>query len=221
MAIDRRLIVEHKMMGHGTVAGSLLSPMLPESQVTDFPYDPKEAEALLDAAGLPRGTGGTRFALKYRTTPNREGVETALLFQNQLERIGIRVEIDSVEQAVFLSAIREGRYQLYSSRWIGASDGSLLYRILRSGQPDNRVGYADAEVDAWLDQAAGELALEPRRALLRKVQAKISLDLPYFPLWYWNNTLVARRGDPDFDRIRPEDLSLSGALDPLFRKLGI
>jgi peptide/nickel transport system substrate-binding protein len=221
-AIDRRLIVEHKLMGFCTVATSLLSPMLPESRAAEFRYDPAHAEALLDQAGYPRQKdpkSGIRFELKYRTTPNREGVETALLFQNQLERIGVRVVIESVEQAVFLSGIREGRYQLYSSRWIGASDGSLFYRILRTGQPDNRVGYHDAQVDAWLDEASGAVDLTRRRALLGKVQEKIAVDLPYLPLWYWNNAIIARRGDPDFDRLEMKDLSLSGAYDPLFRKL--
>jgi peptide/nickel transport system substrate-binding protein len=219
LAIDRQLIVDQKLLGFCKVAPAMLSPLLPESAPQVYRYDPSEAEALLDRAGFARGKNGVRFELNYRTTPNREGLETALLFQNQFERIGVRVVIESVEQAVFLSAIRAGKFQLYSSRWIGASDGSLLYRILRSGQPDNRVGYQDAEVDRLLDQASAVVDLAKRVALLRQVQAKIAVDLPYFPLWTWNNAVIARRGDPDLDALRPEFISLSGALDSLFRKL--
>lgn len=52
-----------------------------------------------------------------------------------------------------------------------------------------------------------------RLVLLKKVQKKMAEDLPYFPLWYWNNAVIIRRELAS--QLSPEALSLSGAYDPL------
>lgn len=215
LAIDRKGIVEHKMLGFGRVAGSFLSPLLPESHPVEFAHDPEESERLLDQAGFPRAQDGVRLRLKYRTTPVREGLETALLFQDLLKKVGIELTLDVVEPAVFLSSIKKGKFQLYSSRWIGVSDGSILYRTLRSGQPNNRVRYENAEMDALLEKAMSEVDPLRRKELLKTAQVRMMEELPYFPLWYWSNALVVRKDwSPNID---PSALSLSGGLEPLTR----
>jgi len=215
LAIDRDDIVEHKLMGVCKKAGSFLSPRLPESQQTTFGYDLSRSEKLLDQAGLPRAKpGGVRFELHYRTTPVREGIETALMIQDMLSRVGIRVVLDVVEPAVFLATIRKGLFQLSASTWVGIADGSILYRTLRSGQPDNRAGYKSAEMDQLLDQASGEPDEARRIPLLRRAQTLMASDLPYFPLWYWDNIAIVRKG---LGGISAGDLSISGGYEPLTR----
>ena len=212
LAIDRQDIVKNKLFGIGTIAGSLLSPILPESTQASFEYDPKRSVELLDQAGLKPGPDGIRFHLKYKTTPVREGLETAIIFQAMLRKIGIELTLDVVEPAVFLASIRKGAFQIYSSRWVGVADGSILYRTLRTGQNNNRVGYENAEMNQWLDQAMSEMDLVKRTAVLKKVQLKMAEDLPYFPLWYWGNTVITKKG---IGGLNSADLSLSGGLIPL------
>lgn len=215
LAIDRDDVVKHKLMGVCKTAGSFLSPRLPESEQATFTYDPARAEALLDQAGFARpGPGGTRFELHYRTTPVREGIETALMIQDMLSRIGIHVVLDVVEPAVFLSSIRKGQFQLSASTWVGVADGSILYRTLRSGQPDNRAGYRNAEMDRLLDQASGEAQESRRIPLLKRAQTLMATELPYFPLWYWDNIAIVRKG---LKGIGSGDLSISGSYEPLTR----
>lgn len=214
LGIDRERIIRNKLFGFGSRADSFLSPHLPESHTMVFPYDPKKAEALLDAAGLRRTTKGTRFAIRYKSTPAREGIETALMFQDMLGKIGIELIIDVVEPAVFFASIRKGAFQMFSSRWLGVADGSILYSTLHTGQPLNRVGYSKPEMDRLLDQALSEPSLEKRLPLLREVQIKMAEDIPYFPLWFWSTALILKKG---WKGLNPEDLSLSGAIDPLTR----
>lgn len=214
LAIDREQVVKHKMQGLGTLAGSLVSPLLEESREQPYAFDPARAEKLLDQAGYPRGKEGVRLTLKYRTTPVLEGLETALIFQDMLRKIGVELVLDVVEPGVFLTSIRKGNFQLYSSRWVGVADGSILYRTLRTGNGANRVGYSDPGMDAWLDQAMGEPDLPKRKAVLEKVQRKMAEDLPYLPLWYWKNTTVVRKGVVG---LKSSEISLSGGYEPLSR----
>jgi len=214
LAIPRKEIVDGRMLGLGSVASSFLSPLLPESHPIDFPFDLAKARRMLDEAGYPATKNGIRFSLRYKTTPVRDGWETAVLIKNALREIGIDVTLDVVEPAVFFQSVDQGNFNLYSSRWIGVSDGSIFYRALRSGQPLNRVRYSDLQMDGWLEQAMSESDFTKRKAILAKVQTKMSEDLPYFPLWYWKvGTLISR----DLTGLESDDLSLSGALTPITR----
>ena len=192
-AIDRESIVRYKMFGFGKVAGSFLIPTLPESHQVPFFFDKIESERLLELAGLKRDAHGIRLRLKYKTTPVREGIETAQMIQDMLRPLGIELTLDVVEPAVFLTSIRKGAFDLHSSRWIGASDGSIFFSTLHSKQKNNRVSYEDAGMDRLLEQSNEELDTSKRLAILTQVQEKMMVDLPYFPLWYWNNSLVIRK----------------------------
>ena len=190
----------------------MLSPLLAESYPVAFPYDPAQAEQLLEQAGFPRGPDGVRIRLRYKTTSARDNLEAVLAFQAMLKKIGIEIEIEVVELSVFLASVRKGAYQLYSSRWTGITDGSILHRTLHSGSRDNRAGYRSAGMDALLDRAMTEPDLEKRKAILKDAQSLMANDLPYFPLWYWTGALVLRKG---VQGMKAGDISLSGSLEPL------
>ncbi len=211
LSIPRNEIIEYKLKGMATLANTLLSPMLPESISSDFPYNPKKAEEILDTAGYPR-TPHHRFILKYKTTPAREGVETAKMIQNALEAIGIHVIIEVVEPSVFYASIRKKSFQLASSRWLGIKDASILYKVLRSGQASNRSSYSDPEMDRLLDQLVQEPEIKKRLPILRALQKKSIEDLPFFPLWFWNNTFILKR---NLKGMESQDIPLSGSLEPL------
>ena len=211
-AIPRQDIVDHKLLGFCQLAGSFLAPELPESYQSEFRFDPSESEKLLDQAGYPRGPNGIRLTLRYKTTPVREGLETALIFQDALRKVGIQLNLDPVEPTVFLASIRKGAFQMYSSRWVGVSDASILYRTLHTGESNNRAHYHNKETDQLLDLAATEMDLAKRTVLMKQVQQRMTADLPYFPLWYWNTTLIVRK---EFTGLDPGQLSLSGGLRPL------
>lgn len=187
LAVDRDEYVRHKLFGFGNPAGSILSPILEESAPQAYEYNPKKAEELLEQAGYPRGPDGVRLRLRYKTTSVRDGFEIALSLQNALRRIGIELTLDVVEPAVYFSSVRKGAFDLCSSRWIGVSDASILYRTLASGNPDNRGSYSSPETDALLQDAIGQPDLSQRRAILAKVQAKVAQDLPYL---HWHLSRV-------------------------------
>lgn len=213
-AIDRNLIVSEKWFGLGQVAQSFLLPALaPKVESIDLEFDPKKSMELLDQAGFKPGKNGIRLTLKYKTTPFREGYETALIFRDMLKKVGVHLLIEVVEPATFQASIQKGSFQLYSSRWVGVADAGILYRSMRSAQPLNRVGYNDPGMDHWLDLLSTEMNPQKRAQLLTQVYKKMGEDLPYFPLWFWTNSLIVQKSiAPVF---KSKKLSLSGALDTL------
>jgi ABC-type transport system substrate-binding protein len=69
-------------------------------------------------------------------------------------------------------------------------------------------------MDRLLDQASGESDDAKRIPLLKRAQALMAADLPYFPLWYWDNIAIVRKG---LGGIGSQDLSISGSYEPLTR----
>ena len=212
-AISKEEIISNKLLEITFPSSSFLAPGLEESFSPEpLKHDTAYAEQLLDQEGLHRGKNGVRLELHYKTTPIREGFETALMLQEMLGKIGIKIIIDMVEPAVFFASIRKGFFQLYSSRWIGVADGSILFRTLRSGQPLNRIGYSNPAMDKLLDAAISETDPVTRKNLLKQAQELMLDDLPYFPLWFWKNTLIVKK---EFTGLTDSSLSLSGGLEPL------
>lgn len=214
-SIDRAVIVRSKLRGFASIAGSFLAPELKESSQSQFSFDRTQAEKWLDEAGYPKDKNGIRFSIKYKTTPNKEGFETAQVIQEMLSHVGIHLDLEMVDTAVFFASIRKGNFQMFSSRWIGISDGSIYLRTLHSGNPDNRVKYADPEMDRWIDETIKEVDEEKRAKSLFLIQKKMGEDLPYLPLWFWTNALILKK---DIVGLKPDELSLSGSYTP-FSKL--
>jgi peptide/nickel transport system substrate-binding protein len=66
-----------------------------------YEYHPDKAEALLDEAGLPRGSGGTRFKASILT--HSLGVEILSIAISYWDAIGVEVELDVRERGVWSS----------------------------------------------------------------------------------------------------------------------
>ncbi|OFZ01907.1 MAG: hypothetical protein A2Z97_01755 [Bdellovibrionales bacterium GWB1_52_6] len=215
-ALDRRTIAQSKI--GGSLAQTLLPPSLPEallgSDTQTTSYDPVLARKLLDKAGYPEQKNGIRFRLTFKTTPFRESLELAIIFQKMLREIGVELVIESVESAVFFASIRKGNFDLFTSRWVGVTNGSVLNRALHSQSTANRTGYRNPTVDGLLDRSSRELNEVRRAALFQAVQKIMLQDLPYLPLWYWNNTLILKNG---ITGLKAEDLYRSNSLEPLTR----
>lgn len=212
LAIPRKDIVQYKYKGNASMAQSLLSPLLKEpGESSEIQYDPKLSETLLDEAGFSR-KDRYRFSLRYKTTPAREGIETARIIQNYLNPIGIEIVVEVVEPSTYFASLRKGSFQLASPRWLGIKDASILYKTLRSDQSSNRSGYSNPEVDRALEKLIAEPILSRRKTLIQDIEKHVREDFPYLPLWFWTNTFIYKK---EFKGIGTEDIPLSGSLEPL------
>lgn len=198
-AIPREEIVNHKLFGFCSVE-------------TPFRYDPAESNRILDEAGFPKSKAGIRFKLNYVTTPVREGFETALLIRDALGKTGIVVDIQTVEPAVHVAKMRKHQYQLAASRWIGVSNASIYYETLHSKGVKNRFKYSSASTDLILEKLYSEASPSAREKTVEELKKIIIDELPYFPLWNWNNALILSR---KWEGLDSSKLSMNGSFLPL------
>jgi peptide/nickel transport system substrate-binding protein len=202
LAIDREAIVRTIWKGHADVVESILPPgsWAAATDLQRLRPDPARARRLLDEAGyrVPGGDPASpRLRLTYKTSQNEVRIRVATVIQEQLRRIGISVEIQSLEWGTFFSDVKKGNFQLYGLTWVGISDPDIFHLAFhsRSVPPDgaNRGGYANPEVDRLTDAARREPSREKRREMYRQVQRILARDLPVFPLWAGRNILVRDR----------------------------
>ena len=230
-AIDREEIIATYLDG---LARPAVSPLLPqlwggEPEFISYDFDPGKSMRLLDKAGYadPDGDGPQpRFTLIYKCSTNRGGRDTASIYKDRLARVGIALDVRSLEFQTFYADIVAGNFALYQLRWIGIANPDFFGAAFHSTSVPgaqiegggvlrgsfNRGRYSNPEVDALIEQAEAELDLEKRWAVVAKLQRTLSLDLPYIDLWYRDNFAVLR---DDLDGL---EISLNASFAH-FRKL--
>jgi len=198
-AIDRERIIRHLLKDLGTPASGLLSPLnwAYEGAAGSWPYDPDKAKRLLDEAGFrdPDGDGPLpRFKLSFKTANIDLRIRIAAAIKEQLERVGIDLEIRVYEWGTFFSDIKKGNFHLYSLAWVGILDPDIYYQIFHSSSMppdgDNRGHYRNAQVDRLLQQGRTATGMAERKLIYGQIQKLLAADLPYIPLWWWKNVIV-------------------------------
>jgi len=198
-ATDRGAIIRYLLRGQARAASSLLPPnhWAFEPNARQYDFDLARAEQLLDAAGFQRGPDGVRIHLTLKTSTDESTRLYAAVLADQWKRVGVALELKSLEFATFYSDITRGSFQLYTQRWVGGNNDPDMFEYVFSSKkfpPDgaNRGHYRNAQLDALLDRARVELDREKRKVILSEVQKIVAEDEPYINLWYPDNVCVHR-----------------------------
>jgi len=203
-AIDRQAIVEYLRRGLATPADTLLPPVswAHAPDVFSFPYDPARARALLDAAGYPDPDGdgpAPRFSMTLKVSNVEYTRLQSAVIQQDLQRVGVAVDIRSYEFATLYADVIVGNFQAFTLQWAqGAlADPDILRRAFHSSQTPpagfNRGYYSNPKVDALLDEASAATGNDRRRELFAEVQRIVAEEVPYISLWHIRNVIVAQR----------------------------
>ncbi|HXV79118.1 MAG TPA: ABC transporter substrate-binding protein [Candidatus Binatia bacterium] len=199
LAIDRRSIVRHLLKDLGAPATGLLSPLnwAYEDAVHKWPYNPEHAKQLLDGAGFldPDGDGPrSRFKLSFKSTNLDLRRRIAEALKEQLQHVGVELEIRTYEWGTFFGDIKKGNFHLYSLAWVGIQDPDIYYQIFHSASVppngDNRGHYSNTLVDQLLEKGRKAMDTAERKRIYGEVQRILAEDLPYIPLWWWKNVVV-------------------------------
>jgi peptide/nickel transport system substrate-binding protein len=104
-ALDVDALNKVVWFGYGEVTGSAIGPLLTkyhDAGLKPRPYDPKQAEAALDAAGHPRGPDGTRFRLRLLWNPFQEKRASEFVRQSWA-KIGVDAVIENYDFATYVT----------------------------------------------------------------------------------------------------------------------
>jgi peptide/nickel transport system substrate-binding protein len=188
-AIDRRVIEKAIYYGYATeVSGPIIasSPYY-DPAPTPYPFDIEKANALLDAAGLPRASDGVRFAITVDPLPISDIPQrTAAYLRSALAKIGIAVTIRNQDLPSYLRRIYSDRdFDVAINGMSNLFDPTVgvqrLYwsQSIRKGVPfTNASGYSNPKVDQLLEQAAVEPNEAARVQQFREFQQIVERDLP-------------------------------------------
>ncbi len=154
-----------------------------------YPLDLNKAEQLLNQAGYPRTEDGTRFSTQLTWMPNPGGYEkqVASYIKSQLEKIGIKVELDPPQSYIdWYIQVSKWQHHMTLSRVIEGGDPIInLHPLFRSEHirhrvGDNTAGISNELLDVLLGAAGRETDPEIRTGLYRQFQTLISEELPLY-----------------------------------------
>ena len=202
-AIDRESIVRDLLQGQARVAHSIVPPeswAYAQGQV--YNYDPARSKQLLDQAGLRDPDGdGPRMRLdkplSFKISASNIVVrQYAGVIQNQLQAVGLPVNIETLEDNTLREAQVNGQFQLTAGRWVGGNQDPIFLRDLFThlkGGNFNRSHYDNPELDKLLGEAVNTADRARAKQLYAQAQEVISREMPMLPLWYANNIVLARK----------------------------
>jgi peptide/nickel transport system substrate-binding protein len=202
-AVDRRFIVDTIFLGNAREATGLIpetgAPFF-TADVATYPFDPARAEALLDEAGLPRGSDGRRFAVTLRPAPWFDETRSiGAMLKQALEKVGIGVTLVATDPAAHLKAVyTDHDFDLAVGSPVWRNDPAISTTVLyQSGLPagvpfTNQFGYASERMDALIAAGATELDGARRAAIYQDMQRLAAEDLPVIPLVSFTFVTVAR-----------------------------
>lgn len=187
-ALDYREISEDVFRGGLAQATSLYAPNLPFA-LPNYQTDPKEAAALLDAAGwVPGADGirekdGKRLSLRlaiYPQQPDLVPLSTAV--QAQLARVGIAAKVtsfDGINDALMNPANGWDLAMVSTGAAGWGRVQKFLDTYLLSGAIRNYGGYDNAEVNTLVAGLASETDAAQRTKALHRIQTILWDEDPY------------------------------------------
>ena len=165
-------------------AASVLNVMHPDNpffhDVAGYSYDPEKAKELLAQAGYPDGFSATMI-----TTQAANDVSICTLFQAQMSKIGIQIEIQSMESAAFNKAIAPGgTYQIMISGYSGYTFGpdSALRTPFHSSGRLNYGNVKDDYIDKTLDEAVSINDVVQRQKIYAELEEYITNLASFYPV---------------------------------------
>jgi ABC-type transport system substrate-binding protein len=196
VAIDREAILKSAFFERGVIAHGALPEDFwaapPESVV--YPYDPQEAESLLQEAGAQ--------GLSFDMIANGDAatVRVAEILKQQWSEIGVTVNIRPLEVVQATNEyFNERKAPALLSAWTGRPDPSMTYRLMFTEEAYfNTSDQGTPGIDQALVKADQSLEQEARKTGLDEAAAAVYEDTPILPLVFPSNLIAVGEGIEGF-----------------------
>ncbi|MGC4107118.1 MAG: ABC transporter substrate-binding protein [Thermomicrobiales bacterium] len=185
MAVNRDQILETALNGLGTTSDRFYPAVIEwasNPNATAPAFDADGANALLDSAGFPKN-GDSRFGLKmYFFTGWPEVADTCTVLKQQLEAVGINLELVSLEIGAWQEQVMAGDSDLAILGGFQGPDPANLQSRVGTGGTLNFWFYGNKDVDEQLAKGDAATTQETRIPFYFKAQEILAQDLPIIQL---------------------------------------
>jgi peptide/nickel transport system substrate-binding protein len=201
--IDREVIIHRLLRDQARQANALLPPehWAYEPGVTVYDHDPERARRLLDEGGFPDPDGDgpePRLRLTILTSTTQLSRNIASIIQDQLRRVGIQLELQSLESATMFDKLAKAQFDMYYLIGLGFNQSPDAFQfVYHSRYQDPQFNETMARLRTTSDRAE----MQPLFARLASILAKRE----YCP-------------NPEVDGLVHEAASLDPATDPTTKK---
>jgi peptide/nickel transport system substrate-binding protein len=205
MAIDRDAINKDLLLGLTKVPASFWDamPFYNDPPLTNYPYDPEKAKAMLDAAGWKDSNGdgvrdrdGVELVLTYGTTIRDIRQQAQAVIQQDLAAVGIKVDLQTNDSDVYFASYGQdgpaatGKYDIME--W---SDGPVfpdadIYYWLCSEIPgkdyptgSNWFFTCDPKLDALIQQQSSQVDVNARQQTISQINQLFYDQVYWLGLW--------------------------------------
>lgn len=204
-AIDTQSLLAGVMSGIGTAGGGMESTVIPGSaDIAPYEYNPEKARELLAQAGFEDGFETEFYVPSGRYVNDRQLGEA---IQAQLAEVGIEATLQSPEFGAYSSLLRERdkipMFLLGKGSPTGDLDLTLGITTYSEGS-GNYGNYANAEVDAMIEQQRVTVDPVERKELLRRILQQAYDDIPWVVLYY-EDQLFAQRDNVTGLKVLPNE----------------
>ncbi|MFC6767943.1 ABC transporter substrate-binding protein [Natrinema soli] len=190
-AVDRAAITEGILNGINDPAVGPFSPELTEWANPDLEtdlYDPDRARSLLSEAGWTtdgdgddiRTRDGEVLSVEVLTFDGRSLPLIAEVLQDQLEAVGIDLEVTVVEYSAMVDRVSQDSFDVYLTSWgtLWYPDPDRLTEMFHSEAASLHHGYENDRVDTLLEEARELSDREARQERYHEVQSIVLEDAP-------------------------------------------
>ncbi|MDQ2718000.1 MAG: ABC transporter substrate-binding protein [Chloroflexota bacterium] len=183
-AIDKETIVKKVLFGYAVPSGQALPAMWgADPSIKAYPYDPNKARALLKAAGHSHGMS---FKLLVDAAQESDK-EIATLMQEQLAKVGVKTQIEVLEEATEIQVSESKKYDVnigYMTSDIIDPDELVSFAMAGNGGTDSIWSYYNnPRVNQLAAQAAGEPSRTKRLHLYYEIDRIHHDDAPMIFLY--------------------------------------
>ncbi|MBT1173204.1 ABC transporter substrate-binding protein [Bifidobacterium sp. MA2] len=206
-ALNRDDVTKAVTFGHAVTANTVLPKAIrysTQDSIKPLNNDQAKAKSELEQSKYPQG-----FSAKILVpSGNNAYQQTAQLLQSAAAKIGVKLDIDSVDMATFRSRFKAFDYQIMiNSAQADYPDADSIIDF--QADPDGFsksywTSYSNDEVTKELKQAQVTPDGDERAALYEKIQQTLADEVPYIPL-YSSDIVKAVRKNVNGLEVLPND----------------
>lgn len=183
LAVDRQTLATNVLNDTAIAWGGYVPFGMPDySPPNPLSFDPDEARRLLSEAGFPNGEGFPEISLLYNTSEDHRTIAVAVQ-QMWKKHLNIDITLENQEWQVYLTAVREGNFEIARRGWNGDVTPNSFLDYMISDSPINNTGFANSVYDDLvINQARSTGDLSEIMSIYREAEEILLREAPLLPV---------------------------------------